>query len=95
MRKYNPILFVVIGISLALLLTAAVRMISYNTGADPFSSKKAAYSVMDSRAESVVPANKDINTEAGRSPIVIVSVITIILMLSGTVYIAQKEQEHK
>lgn len=95
MRKYNRILFIMIGIGLALLLTVSAKLVFYSTTAESFTSKQAAYSVMDSKAESIIPENKDVNTEAGRSPIVILSVITIILILSGTVYVAQKEQENK
>ncbi|WP_073587414.1 hypothetical protein [Anaerocolumna xylanovorans] len=88
-------LLVMIGISLALLLTAAAMIISYNTTANSFSGKQSAYSAMDRKTESVMPANEDINTEAGRSPVVILSVITIILILSGTLYVEQKGQESK
>jgi heme/copper-type cytochrome/quinol oxidase subunit 3 len=94
MRRYNPLFFAGLGIGLAMLLTVAVIIISFNTTSNRFLEKQSMYSTMDRKAESIMPANENINTEAGRSPVVLVSVMTIILILSGTLYIEQKGQEN-
>lgn len=95
MRRYNPLLFAALGVGLAMILTVAVIIISCNTASDRFLGKQSVYSTMDRKAESIMPSNENINPEAGRSPVVIVSVITIILILSGTLYVEQREQQNK
>ncbi len=92
-KKYNQVVFMMVGVSLAFVLLIAANFITAQTVSHTLNNKQTAYMKMDSKAESIIPANDEINTQAGRSPIVILSVLTIVLILSGTLYVAQKEQK--